>query len=178
MTCSNWAGWVLHCRKLYSLPTVRGGSQPRGQVALTPQILTSFLTACLVRRCVCVLWSQERCVVREVGRGGVRVHVHVVVWVCVSTSIKIKSLMTLACPHCTIIGYIRPNSLRAIRELKNSCKGITTQRPNVLHWLYCRRNFTTGCFVTRSHWITCNQILVAFGKSHLFSKININIICL
>lgn len=60
---------------------------------------------------------------------------------------KIKSLMTLACPRCTIIGYISPNSLRAIRGLRNSCKGKTTQRLNELHWLSFH---TTGCSVTLS----------------------------
>lgn len=85
----------------------------------TRQILTSFLAACLVRRCVCVLWSQQKCVVREVGRQGGKESgrsTSVVVWVCVSTSIKIKSLMTLACPCCTIIGHIRSNSLRALTD--------------------------------------------------------------
>lgn len=80
----------------------------------TLQILTSFLTACLVRRCVCVLWSQQRCVVREVGRGG-----GARTCGCVSLCVHIhqnKEFDDFSLPNCTIIGYIRPSSLRAITD--------------------------------------------------------------
>lgn len=62
-----------------NLSTVRGGFPPRGLIVRAPQILTSFLAACPVRRCVCMLWSRERCVWcerEEVIR--VRAHVRVV----------------------------------------------------------------------------------------------------
>lgn len=45
-----------------NLSPVRAGFQPRGLIVRTPQILTSFLAACPARRCVCVLWSEEKCV--------------------------------------------------------------------------------------------------------------------
>lgn len=76
--------------------TVRGGFRPRGLIVRTPQILTSFLAACPARRCVCVLWSQRS---GERGRkwswfGPMYARLRII---CVSASIKIKSLMILAC---------------------------------------------------------------------------------
>jgi len=92
--------WSSDCVNILSFPPGREALAHGLQAASTPQILTSSLAAAArpVRRRVCVFVCLCVCVLR-VGRG-VRWEREEegVAWICVSTSFKIKSLMTLASP--------------------------------------------------------------------------------